>query len=82
MQLLCSNKIFPLLSFLLISASQWRCYQYLKDILKYRKTVVRMENETLTTTGLAKLTKFFQNSLIQIIKQNIQVKVWDSFVEI
>ena len=41
-----------------------------------------MENETLTTTGLAKLTKFFQNFLIQIIKQNIQVKVWDSFVEI
>ena len=41
-----------------------------------------MENETLTTTGLAKLKKFFQNSLIQIIKENIKVKVWDSFVEI
>ena len=82
LQLLWINKIFPLLSFLLISASQWHYFQYLKDILKYRKRAVRMENETLTTTGLAKLTKFFQNSLIQIVKQNIQVKVWDYFVEI
>ena len=45
-----------------------------------------MENETLTTTGLAKLFykvhKVFSKLFNSIIKQNIQVKVWDSFVEI
>ena len=72
-------RYFHLSRFFLISASEWYFYQFLKDILKYRKTVVRMENETVTTAALFELTKLFQNYWIQIIKPNIQVKVWDFY---